>query len=94
MELCDATLKAENVTFSAHRVVLAGNSPYLKNIFLSQTAEALSQEVILPNDVQSKTVRLMLDYFYCGKMRGDEEVCFEMMPLACHFQVRDFLFIT
>ena len=64
MEFCDATLKAENVTFSAHRVVLAGNSPYLKNIFLSQNAEALSLEVILPNDVRSKTVRLMLDYFY------------------------------
>lgn len=91
MELCDATLKVENVIFAAHRVVLAGNSPYLKNIFLAQNTEGRCQEVILPNDVESKTVKLMLDYFYSGKMSGEEGVCYKMMSLAYLFQVDEII---
>lgn len=59
MELCDVALKVENVTFSAHRLVLAANSPYLKNIFLTENEETRCQEIILPNDVRCETVKFV-----------------------------------
>ena len=88
MDLCDVTLKAENVTFAAHRLVLAGNSPYFKNIFHSENSETRDQEVILPNNVRCETVRSMLEYFYTGKLHIKGENCEEILSLACLLQVR------
>ena len=89
MELCDVALKAENVTFSAHRLVLAANSPYLKNIFLSENEEARCQEIILPKDVRCETVKLMLEYFYTGKLQVNSEDCEDMLAMACLLKVRE-----
>ena len=87
MELCDVSLKAANVTFSAHRLVLAGNSPYFRNLFLARNSETRDQEVVLPDNFRSETVRLMLEYFYTGKLRFNEEDCEELLSLACMLQV-------
>lgn len=87
MELCDVTLKAANVTFSAHRIVLAGNSPYFRNIFVSENSETCNQELILPNNVRCETVRLMLEYFYTGKLHVSEEDCEDILSLASLLQV-------
>ena len=88
MDLCDITLKAENVTFSAHRLVLAGNSLYFQNIFRSENTEIGDYEVILPNNVRCESVRSMLDYFYTGELHIKGEDCEEMLSLACLLQVR------
>ena len=88
MHLCDITLKAENVTFSAHRLVLAGNSLYFQNIFRTENSEIRGQEVILPNNVRCESVRTMLEYFYTGELHIKAEDCEEMLSLACLLQVR------
>lgn len=88
MDLCDITLKAENVTFSAHRLVLAGNSLYFQNIFRSENTDICDQEVILPNNVRCESVRSLLDYFYTGELHIKVEDCEEMLSLASLLQVR------
>lgn len=88
MELCDVCLKAGNVTFSAHRLILAANSPYFRSIFNAESSESSCQEISLPNNFRNETVRLMLEYFYSGKLRVNEEDCEEMLSLAYMLQVR------
>ena len=88
MEICDVCLKAGNVTFSAHRLILAANSPYFRSIFNAESSESRSQEISLPNNFRNETVRLMLEYFYSGKLRVNEEDCEEMLSLAYMLQVR------
>ena len=88
MELCDVTLRVGNVTFSAHRLVLAAISPYFRNIFLSKRAtDTEKQEVILPSSFRDDTVRSILDYFYCGSLAISREDCEDLLSLASLFQV-------
>lgn len=88
MELCDVTLRVSNVTFSAHRLVLAGNSPYFRNIFLSKKAtDTDKQEVILPSNFRDDTVRSILDYFYSGNLTISQEDCEDFLSLASLLQV-------
>ena len=87
LQLCDVTLKVENLTFSAHRLVLAGNSPYFRNIFVSENSQTRDQEVVLPNKFRCETVRSMLEYFYTGKLCVSEDHCGEILSLACLLQV-------
>ena len=88
MELCDVSLKVGNVTFSAHRLILAASSSYFRSIFSAENSETSSQEIALPNKFRNETVRLMLEYFYSGKLRVSEEDCEEMLSLAYMLQVR------
>lgn len=87
MELCDVTLTVGNVSFSAHRLVLAGNSPYFRKSFISENADSRHQEVILPNNFRGDTLRSILDYFYTGKVSINHEDCEDFLSLASHLQV-------
>ena len=88
MELCDVTLRVGNVTFSAHRLILAGNSPYFRNVFLSKKLGATDkQEIVLPSNFRDDTVRFMLDYFYSGNLTIRQEDCEDLLSLACLLQV-------
>ncbi|KAL9975371.1 hypothetical protein ACROYT_G012526 [Oculina patagonica] len=89
MELCDVTLRVGNVTFSVHRLVLAGNSPYFRNIFLSKKAtDTDKQEVILPSNFRDDTVRSILDYFYSGNLTISQEDCEDLLSLASLLQIQ------
>lgn len=87
MELCDVTLRVGNVTFSAHRLVLAGNSPYFRNIFVSENADTRHQEIILPSNFRGDTLRSILDYFYTGNLAINQEDCEDLLSLASLLQV-------
>lgn len=87
MELCDVTLKVGNVTFAAHRLILAGNSPYIRNIFASENSGTLQQEIALPSIFREDTVRLILDYFYSGNLVINTDNCEELLSLASLLQV-------
>lgn len=87
MELCDVTLTVGNVSFSAHRLVLAGNSPYFRNIFVSEDADSRPQEVNLPSNFRGDTLRTILDYFYSGKLCVNHEDCEDLLSLASLLQV-------
>lgn len=87
MELCDVTLRVGNVTFSAHRLVLAGNSPYFRNIFVSENTDARCQEVILPSTFRDDTVRSILDYFYTGNLAINQDDCEDLLSMASFLQV-------
>ena len=87
MELCDVTLTVGNVSFSAHRLVLAGNSPYFRNVFVSEDADSRPQEVNLPSNFRGDTLRTILDYFYSGKLCVNHEDCEDLLSLASLLQV-------
>ena len=87
MELCDITLTVGNLTFSAHRLVLAGNSPYFRNLFKADNAMAESKDLLLLNDFQSEAVRSVLEYFYSGKLCVKLEDTEELLSLSCLLQV-------
>jgi len=87
MELCDVTLTVGNVSFSAHRLVLAGNSPYFRKIFVSENADTRPQEVNLPSNFRGDTLRTILDYFYSGKLSVNHEDCEDLLSLASLLQV-------
>lgn len=87
MELCDITLTAGNVSFSAHRLILAGNSPYFRNMFVSENADSRQQEVVLPSNCRGDTLRKVLDYFYSGKLSINQEDCEDLLSLASLLQV-------
>ena len=87
MELCDITLTAGNVSFSAHRLILAGNSPYFRNMFVSENADSRQEEVVLPSNCRGDTLRAILDYFYSGKLSINQEDCEDLLSLASLLQV-------
>ena len=87
MELCDVILKVGNVTFAAHRLILAGNSLYLRNIFASENSGTHPQEIALPSNFREETVRLILDYFYSGNLAINTDDCEELLSLASLLQV-------
>ena len=88
MELCDVTLTVGNVSFSAHRLVLAGNSPYFRNIFVAENADSHHQEVTLPSNFRGDTLRTVLDYFYSGTLSINQlEDCEDLLSLASLLQV-------
>ena len=87
MELCDITLTAGNVSFSAHRLILAGNSPYFRNMFVSENADSRQQEVVLPSNCRGDSLRMILDYFYSGKLSINQEYCEDLLSLASLLQV-------
>lgn len=61
MELCDIVLRAGNLSFSAHQLVLAASSQYFR-----ENATATNTELVLPLDLKADAVKLILDYFYSG----------------------------
>lgn len=87
MELCDITLTVGNVSFSAHRLILAGNSPYFRKMFVSENADSRQQEVFLPSNCRGDTLRKILDYFYSGKLSINQEDCEDLLSLASLLQV-------
>lgn len=60
----DATA-TENVSFPAHRFILASQSPYFYNVFCTEFREASTSSVHMPSDLfTSSTLQVILHYLY------------------------------
>lgn len=61
--LCDVTLCVEGKKFPAHKIVLAGSSPYLKAMFTNGMLET-EQDVVEIRDIEAVTMQNLLDFMY------------------------------
>lgn len=65
--LCDVTLICGNDAIQAHRLVLSSVSHYFYSMFNNNLIESEKREIIL-NDIDSQTLRILIDYIYTGKI--------------------------
>lgn len=65
--LCDISLKIEDQSISAHRVVLAAASPYFLAMFTGNMLESRQVEVCL-HDLEFKALISVVEYCYSGKI--------------------------
>ena len=64
-ELCDIVLCVDGNRFHAHKVVLAGCSPYLRAMFTNGMLET-EKNVVEIQGLESVTMELMLEFMYKG----------------------------
>jgi len=62
-QLCDIVLCVGRAKFSAHRVVLAGSSPYLRAMFTNGMLES-GQNFVEIHGIEETTMSLLLDFMY------------------------------
>jgi kelch-like protein 18 len=65
-KFCDLTLKCQDKTLNAHKIVLASQSPYFYEKLFT-TEEPITQ-IELPSNVTSSTAELVLDFIYTGSI--------------------------
>ncbi|WAR16523.1 KLH18-like protein [Mya arenaria] len=61
--LCDVILCVDGERFPAHKIVLAGSSPYLKAMFTNGMLET-EQDVVEIKDFDAPTMQCLLDFMY------------------------------
>ena len=64
-ELCDIVLCVEKQEFHAHKVVLAGCSPYLRAMFTNGMLET-EKNIIELHGIERSTLSILLDFMYKG----------------------------
>ena len=62
-KLCDVTLSVDGKQFPAHKIVLAGSSPYLKAMFTNGMLET-DQDVVEIREIDAATMQNLLDFMY------------------------------
>ncbi|KAL5014948.1 hypothetical protein ScPMuIL_009218 [Solemya velum] len=62
-QLCDVTICIEGQLFTAHKVVLAGCSPYLRAMFTNGMLES-DQDVVEIHGIEPSTMNQLLDFMY------------------------------
>ncbi|XP_048237659.1 uncharacterized protein LOC124116783 isoform X2 [Haliotis rufescens] len=69
--LCDVTLTSnDGVDLQAHWLVLAAHSGFLQHVAVNQSMKhsMMSDSGKLKLDIESKVLKLMVDYLYCGEL--------------------------
>ena len=62
-EFCDIVIEVDGSMFDAHRLILAGRSPYFRAMFCSEFQEKGKSKINLQG-VTAKGVKVVLDYIY------------------------------
>lgn len=70
--LTDVSLQVNADLFPCHRSVLAACSPYFKAMFTGGMSES-RQETVALQDVESSSLRLLLDFLYTGNIILDDQ---------------------
>jgi hypothetical protein len=65
-QLSDIILCVDQLEFHAHKVVLAGCSPYLRAMFTNGMLESEKSSVTI-RDIDPQTMETLLDYMYTGE---------------------------
>ena len=71
-ELCDIVLCVENQQFHAHRIVLAGCSPYLRAMFTNGMLESAKSHVDI-RGIDPVAMEIILNFMYTGTIEIDVE---------------------
>ena len=65
-QLLDIRFRIGDHAFSAHRVVLASCSPYLRAMFTCGMKESTQDEIML-RDIEPQAMELLIEFAYTGK---------------------------
>lgn len=87
-QLLDVRLRINQYVFSAHRVVLASCSPYLKAMFTCGMRESSQEEIELLN-IEPQALELLIDFAYTGEIEVTTENVQDLLPAAGILQLKD-----
>lgn len=85
-QFVDVSLRAENTEFPCHKNVLAASSPYFLVMFSTSLAEG-QQDCITLQDMEAKTLQLILEYIYNGQVSLTEDTVQNLLSAANLFQL-------
>ncbi|XP_037945290.1 kelch-like protein 18 [Teleopsis dalmanni] len=85
-KLCDVTLKVDDQSFSAHRIVLAGTIPYFYAMFTTNMTESRIKEITM-KDIESSALENLINYAYSGQVRIDIQNVQSLMVGASFLQL-------
>lgn len=88
--LCDVVLIADDAKVAAHRVVLAGCSPYFRAMFTGSLVEKDKPEIELQS-VDSIGLRTIIEYAYRGSVVISQHNVQSVLPAANLFQLTPLL---
>ncbi|XP_012281434.1 kelch-like protein 18 [Orussus abietinus] len=66
-KLCDATLKVDDQSFSAHRIVLAATIPYFRAMFLNNMVESKQKDITLQG-FDATALETLINFAYSGRI--------------------------
>ena len=71
-QLCDIVLCIDGAKFNAHKIVVAGCSPYLRAMFTNGMLET-EQSVVEIQGIETNTMGLLLDFMYTSTIEINVE---------------------
>ena len=87
-QLCDISFRVGNESLSAHRIVVASVSPYLRAMFTCGMKES-SQEEIELRDIEPRAMASLIDYAYTGEVMVTIDNVQDLLPAAGILQLRE-----
>ncbi|XP_055379108.1 kelch-like protein 18 [Condylostylus longicornis] len=84
--LCDVTLKVEDQSFSAHRIVLAATIPYFYAMFTHNMAESRIKEITM-KEIEPEALESLINFAYSGQVRIDSSNVQGLMVGASFLQL-------
>lgn len=66
-KLCDVTLKVENMSFSAHRIVLAATVPYFNAMFTHNMIESTQKDIVM-HGIDPEALEALINFAYSGRI--------------------------
>lgn len=79
--LCDVILRAGSVHVRAHRVVLAGCSPYFRAMFTSSLSEQ-HKDCIELHCIKPTALKQLIDFAYSGEIEVTQANVLDLLPAA------------
>uniref|UniRef100_A0A1Q3F850 Kelch-like protein diablo n=1 Tax=Culex tarsalis TaxID=7177 RepID=A0A1Q3F850_CULTA len=85
-KLCDVTLKVDNHSFSAHRIVLAATIPYFYAMFTHNMAESRIKEITM-KEIEPHALESLINFAYSGVVKIDNQNVQGLMVGASFLQL-------
>eukprot|EP00794_Sanderia_malayensis_P007782 gene7782-8627_t len=86
-ELCDVTIAIGSARIAAHRLILAGSSPYFRAMFTNGLLETHQNEVTL-QDMDEAVFGQIVDYFYSGRLYINENNVQDLLSISGLLQLK------
>uniref|UniRef100_A0A1L8DM91 Kelch-like protein diablo n=1 Tax=Nyssomyia neivai TaxID=330878 RepID=A0A1L8DM91_9DIPT len=85
-KLCDVTLKVEDHSFSAHRIVLSATIPYFYAMFTNNMAESRIKEITM-KEIEPQALESLINFAYSGSIKIDSQNVQGLMMGASFLQL-------
>ncbi|XP_034233839.1 kelch-like protein 18 [Thrips palmi] len=85
-KLCDVTLKVDDQSFSAHRIVLAANIPYFHAMFTNDMVESTQRDITI-HGIEALALESLVNFAYSGHITIDVNNVQSLMVGASFLQL-------